>query len=120
MTMTGTDGAAMKARLRADLSAAMKARRSDETGLLRALVAALDNAEAPALPAAAVASEQRRFDRGEAETRRLDLGPAEVRAILRREIEERERAAEALDRHGMAERAAALRAEAALVRRYAG
>lgn len=46
-----TDAApAMKTRLRADLRAAMKAGRASEARLIRALVAAIDNAEAPPLP----------------------------------------------------------------------
>lgn len=40
----------MKARLRADLRAAMKSRNTTEAKVIRSLVAALDNAEAPALP----------------------------------------------------------------------
>lgn len=43
----------MKARMRADLRRAMKAGRTTETLLLRALIAAIDNAEAPAQLAAA-------------------------------------------------------------------
>jgi len=38
----------MKARLRADLRKAMAARQTDRVSVIRTLVAALDNAEAPA------------------------------------------------------------------------
>jgi uncharacterized protein YqeY len=40
----------LKARLRADLKAAMQARATDDVRLLRTLIAALDNAEAVAEP----------------------------------------------------------------------
>lgn len=44
--MTEDAGERMKARLRADLVAAMKDRRTAEAKVLRTLVAAIDNAEA--------------------------------------------------------------------------
>jgi len=45
--MSQDAGGEMKVRLRADLRAAMKDRRAVEAKVIRALIAALDNAEAP-------------------------------------------------------------------------
>lgn len=104
----------MKDRLRADLLAAMKERDMAEVGTLRTLIAALDNAEAP--PAA-----QRVAMPGDdmtTETERLLLDAGTVAAVIAAEIAERERAAAEFDRLGRADRAAQLRAEAAIGRRY--
>ena len=103
----------MKERMRADLRAAMAARRSDEARVIRGLIAALDNAEAPA--AGLGLNED-----GSAEIERLWLGEDDVARILAGEIEERERAAAEMEQLGRAERAALLRAEARVARRYGG
>ena len=116
--MTHDAGHAMKARIRADLRAAMKEGRTSEARLLRALVAALDNAEAPPLRADKRATDQHRFREGSAEIERLYLGPAEVRAVLLAEIEERERAAAQMRHLAKPDRAETLSAEALLARRY--
>ena len=108
----------MKVRMRTDLTEAMKGKRADEARLLRALVAALDNAEAPALQPGRSASEQHRFQDGSAEIERLKLDPAQVRAIRMKEIEEREQAADEMSRLARPDRADALRAEARMARRY--
>ena len=110
-------GRDMKARLRADLAAAMKQRRSDEARVIRGLVAALDNAEAPSMEIDRKAAERHRFDEGSAEIERLSLSPAQVRAVLVAEMRERERAAAGMDRLDRPDRAEALRAEMQLVRR---
>lgn len=108
----------MKARLRADLVAAMKERRAGEAKLIRALVAALDNAEAPPRPATDKPAEGHDFRSGSAEIERLRLGRGRVRDILEAEIREREDAAAELERVGMADRAATLREEVLVARRY--
>ncbi len=118
--MTHDAGHEMKARMRADLRAAMKEGRTSETRLLRALMAALDNAEAPPLRADRRAADQHRFREGSAEIERLHLSPAQVRAVLLAEIEERERAAAQMIRLAKPDRADALHAEALLARRYVG
>ena len=111
-------GKEMKARMRADLSAALKDRRADEAKVVRTLIAAIDNAEAPPLPAGQTASVPHRFQSGSAEVERLRLGRPRLRRLLLVEIEDRERAAAELERLNKADRAAALRAEALVARRY--
>jgi uncharacterized protein YqeY len=112
------DGHQMKARLRADLLSAMKARRTAETKLLRALVATIDNAEAPSLDPDRKASDQHRFSDGSAEIDRLDLDAETIRTILTAEMEEREKAAAEMARLNRQDRADTLLAEALIVRRY--
>jgi uncharacterized protein len=111
-------GSDMKEWLRADLRAAIKNRRTIEAKVLRALVAALDNAEAPPAEAGRTATGHHRFHTGSAEVERLLLSSADVRDVLLAEIDERERAAEEMDRLDRTDRAEALRAEALLARRY--
>lgn len=116
--MMGNAAHAMKTRLRADLRAAMKDRRTSEAKLIRALVAAIDNAEAPPLRAGQQATDQHRFHDGSAEVERLSMTPTQVRAVLVAEMQERERAAAEMSRVGRPDRADALHAETLLVRRY--
>jgi uncharacterized protein YqeY len=107
----------MKARMRADLRAAMKGGRAGEAKLLRVLVAAIDNAEAPPVEAdRSVDSHQ--FHEGSAEVERLSLSPAQLRGILLAEISEREDAAAEMHRLARPDHADALRAEVELIRRY--
>lgn len=108
----------MKARMRADLRAAMKEGRMAEAKLIRALVAALDNAEAPPIETDSKATDQHRFRDGSAEVERLHLSTARVREVLVKEIKEREDAAAEMHRLDRPDRADALRAEASLARRY--
>lgn len=116
--MMGDAAHAMKTRLRADLRAALKDGRTSEVKLIRSLVAAIDNAEAPPLRAGQRATDQHRFHDGSAEVERLSLTPAQVRAVLLVEMQERERAAAEMRRVGRHDRADALRAETLLVRNY--
>ncbi|KNY14282.1 hypothetical protein AKG11_24050 [Shinella sp. SUS2] len=108
----------MKARMRGDLRAAIKEGRPDEAKLIRTLVAAIDNAEAPPLQPGHRAADHHSFCDGSAEVERLSLSAAQVRAILLADIAERERAAAEMDRHQRPDRADALRAEARLAKRY--
>lgn len=114
----GDAGAEMKNRLRADLREAMKGGRASEAALIRVLLAAIDNAEAPPLDGSRKAADQHRFRDGSAEVERLSLSEAAVRAILAAEVLERETAADEMMRLNKADRAEALRAEALLARRY--
>jgi uncharacterized protein YqeY len=109
---------AMKTRLRADLRAAMKEGRASDVRLIRTLVAAIDNAEAPPLPDDQRAMEHHRFHDGSAEVDRLSLTSAQVRAVLVAEMQERKRAAEEMNRVNRADYADALHAEMLLVSRY--
>jgi uncharacterized protein YqeY len=114
-----TDAASeLKTRLRADLREAMKARNTLEARVIRSLVAALDNAEAPAVTESQPGSVRHQFAAGSAEVERLLLDGPQVRDVVRAESEERERAAAEFDRLGLPDRAAELREEAEVVRRY--
>lgn len=106
----------LRQRLRADLRAAMKDGRRGEVKVLRALVSAIDQAEAP--PAEAGPYVAHDFRSGSAETARLDLDAAALRAVIAREIAEREQAGAQFEELGMAEKAEAVRAEADVARRY--
>ncbi|MCW5713036.1 MAG: hypothetical protein KIT43_00785 [Bauldia sp.] len=109
---------AMKDRLRTDLRAAMKAGAAREAGVTRALVAALDNAEAPPPRTGPEAALGHAFASGAAEVERLLLADGDVRRVILAEIGEREAAADEMRRLGQAERAAALDAEIAVAKRY--
>lgn len=109
---------ALKDRLRTDLRAAMKAGATGETGVLRALVAALDNAEAPPIRQSPDAALGHAFGSGAAEVERLLLGKDAVRRVLLAEIAERETAAAEMRRVGRADRATVLDAEIAVAKRY--
>lgn len=111
-------GREMKSRLRTDLREAMKGGRAIEAALIRALAAAIDNAEAPPLEGDRKASDQHRFHDGSAEIDRLHLDSDTVRRVLAAEVQERETAATEMARLGRPDRAEALRAEALLARRY--
>jgi uncharacterized protein YqeY len=107
---------AVKARIRADLRAAMSAKKMDEVGVLRTLLAALDNAEA-----VSVAPErytERSFGDPATEVPRKQLSEEDVEEILSAEQRERLTVAETLERAGRAEDAAKLKNEAAIVARY--
>lgn len=110
-------GQGMKARLRADLRVAMKGGRTDEAKVIRALVAALDNAEAPPAREGSMAAPHH-FHSGSAEVERLLLSWSDVRDVLLAEIHERECAASEFDQLQRSDRAEALRADALVVRRY--
>lgn len=117
--MTEDAGQAMKARLRADLLTAVKGRRTVEAKVIRALVAAIDNAEAPPVTAAGTAAQTPHDFHGRtAEIERLRLSPPQVLQVLQAEVDERERAATELDRLEHRDRAEILRAEAHIARRY--
>ena len=108
----------MKARLRADLRAAMKHRRPIEASVIRALIAAIDNAEAPPAHEAPTPPARHQFHSGSAEVERLLLSAAHVRGLIVADIQERERAAAEMERLGLKDRAEAARAEALIAKRY--
>lgn len=110
--------ATMKDRLRADLRAAMKDKRSGEAKVIRSLVAAIDNAEAPPTQKEETGPTLHRFRSGSAEVERLRLDSAQVRQVLLVEIRERELAAAELERLEKTDRAAVLRAEILIAKRY--
>lgn len=113
------DGAThMKSRLRADLLTAMRCGRKLEVALIRELVAAIDNEEAPPRFAGLASSIRHEFGSGSAEVERLVLSDAQVRALLMKEIQTREQSANEFDRLGDVGRASALRAQALVAKRY--
>src|ERR1700743_1198447 len=91
--------AELKARLRADLTAAMKARDTRTTGVLRMALAAVGTEE--------VAGDQAR-----------ELSDAEVLRVLTREVRKRKEAAEAFGGAGRAEQAAEELAAAGVLSGY--
>lgn len=105
----------MKARLRADLKSAMIARRSPEVATLRSLIAAIDNAEAPALAGGRIVHAE--FVRS-AEIERLELNLADIEAILSAQLVEREQATRACEARGMFDRVDALCIEMDIIRTY--
>ncbi len=101
---------AVRQRLQADLRAAMKGRRMLEVDVLRALIAAIDNAGAVPL-ARGFAPRQHEIER-----RRLTL--EEVEAILAREFEVRRTAAHELARLGRREESGRASREMTFIARY--
>ena len=111
-------GAAIKAKIRQELLAAAKARRAEETRLLRVLLAAFDNAQALPVGSAHDRYRVRMFGDPSGEVPRRVLGESDVRDLLLREQAERIAAAQQFEGLGRSEEAARLRAEAALIARY--
>lgn len=128
MTVTGkpapeSAATTLKTRLRGDLRAAMKARAMPEAAVIRTLIAAIDNAEAPVSAAEAPSPQGsmvagHSFTSGTAEVARLDLSAAQLRAILMAEAVQRDSLAQQMTDLGQPDRAAASAAEARIVRRY--
>ena len=123
--MTGHLSAAeaLRAALRRDLTAAMKARHPDEVAALRTAIAAIDNAEAVAAPEAAPAATSAhvagaRAGLGAAEAARRQLTGDELQAILRGQLAEYTREADRYADHGQAAAAERLRNQASLLSRY--
>ncbi|MBO9574234.1 MAG: hypothetical protein J7494_00715 [Sphingobium sp.] len=118
--MSADAAVAMTERLRAGLKLAMRARSADETRVLRALLGAIDNAQAVPLDPARKPSDMAAFGDSSIEVPRRVLTPDDIAALLAHEAQDRETAAVELDALGIADRAETLRAEAAIVRRYGG
>ncbi|MET9492161.1 hypothetical protein [Nocardia sp. NPDC006630] len=105
----------LRERLRAALTTAMKARDKTATAALRSALGAIDNAEAvDSSDVRAGAIETSAVGVGAAERPRRDLTESDIEAIVRTEIDERLTAAKEYESlTGGADRATALRAEAA-------
>ena len=110
--------------MRRDLTTAMKARDKPAIAALRSTLAAIDNAEAVDAaaggmhPAGEGAIAGAALGVGAAEVERRALTAAEPEAIVRREVAERQRAADAYERAGQAPHAERLRAEAERLNAY--
>jgi hypothetical protein len=111
----------LRVRLRRALPEAMRARDKVAVSALRATLAALDNAEAVPLDDAALrggsALEQSPVGVGATEAVRRELSEGDVERIVRAEAGERLEVAAGLTAPAHAERAALLRAEAAVLLR---
>jgi uncharacterized protein YqeY len=107
----------IRARLRSDLSQALKTRDGRTAEVLRALIAAIDNAEAVPVVRAGPYRELA-FGDPAAEVPRRALGNAEIAAVLKAEIAERQAAAEQLAAKCHNLEADELRAGCAIVGRY--
>ncbi len=116
--MSISAGAKMKSRLRGALTVAMKEKNTSEASLLRVLIAAIDNAEAPPARPERPSLVHHDFWDGSAEVERLFLDEDRVRAIISNEIATRQCAADEFDRLGKADRADRLRREIAIAKRY--
>lgn len=113
----------MKAALRADLKAAMKARQRLEVAAIRGAIAALDNAEAVEIPdkldettSAHIAGAKAGLGAGEAARR--TLSGADVTALLRAQITSRLEQAASFQQLGHDASAEELRTEAQILKRY--
>src|SRR5438067_13259129 len=94
----------IKPRLRADLLTAMRARAAVEVAVLRALVAAFDNAEAIEVGERHQRYVELKFGDRSAEVPRRRLTQADVENLLGREVQERRDAGAQLGKVGQAER----------------
>ncbi len=105
-----------KSHLRTRLKAAMTARQPFVVTVLREVLAALDNAEAPAMPDAPAYSDSpiagSASGLGAGDQARLELSPKAVDALIQREIRERREAAAEYTRLGQSEQADVLTLQA--------
>ncbi|NUR58587.1 MAG: GatB/YqeY domain-containing protein [Catenulispora sp.] len=110
----------LRDRLRAALTVALKNRDRTQASTIRAVLSAIDNAEAVEAGAGvrAGAVEASPVGAGAAEVARRELSEADVVEIVRREIEEQRRAAAVFEKSGRGDRAGELRAAAEMVSRF--
>jgi uncharacterized protein YqeY len=115
----------LRARMRADLTTAMKARDKDAVAALRTALAAFDNAEAVALPSRAAAPPASSeyvagtsVGLGSAEVARRELTLDDLHTVLRAQIDERLAEADTYAAHGRPDAADRLRREADVLRTY--
>jgi uncharacterized protein YqeY len=120
-----TDPDLLRARLRADLTTAMKARDKDAVAVLRTALAAFDNAEAvaapPSTPGPPATSEHvagSSVGLGSAEVARRVLTLADLHDILRDQVDERTAEARTYAALGQVDAADRLRRDADLLRAY--
>jgi uncharacterized protein YqeY len=114
----------MRASLRDDLTAALKARDRVAVTALRSALAAIDNAEAVPvdLPLDSVTGNEHvagsATGLGTAEAERRHLTEADLRSIVENEVQERSVAAQEYEQLGRNDLAERLRAEAEVLSRY--
>lgn len=117
----------LRARLRADLTTAMKARDKEAVAALRSVLASFDNAEAVPVPAPATgppASSEyvagTSVGLGSAEVARRELTLDDLRTVLRSQIDEGLAEADTYAAHGRPDDAGRLRRQVDVLRTYLG
>lgn len=120
---TTEDAQALRSLLRADLRAAMKARRREAVSALRTALASVDNAEGVAPVDAPVTPTSEHIAGasagvGSAEAARRVLSADDVRALLREQVAERRTEADRYDAVGHGGAAGRLRREADVLDAY--
>ena len=110
--------AALKERLRADLKAAMRERKTADVAVLRTLIAAIDNAEAHPIEQFQERLRQRSLADPIGEVPRRELDASTLDAVLEAEAKSRLAAAGDYERGGRSADADRLRQEAALITSY--
>jgi uncharacterized protein YqeY len=108
----------LQSRLRADLKTAMRERAATEMRVLRALLAAIDNAQAVPVGDRHDTYVPHAFGDAGVEIARLDLSADALEALLQRERQERIGTAEQMTALGQSDRARGLQEESAIVGRY--
>jgi uncharacterized protein len=108
----------LRAHLRDDLKAAMRAGQRETVALLRTLIAAVDNAEAVPVDESAARSHRQGFATGGAEAARKILSRKALANLLADEAQSRRAAALSYRAGGESVRAEALEREAAMVEGY--
>ena len=111
---------AFQAQLKADLKTAMIRRNPDDVAALRALLAAIDNAQAVPGEEPGSGQAQRKFGDGSAEVPRRTIGINELNDLLESEIAMRRAAFEVYQAAGHPGRASQASREAEIIRRYVG
>lgn len=113
----------LRALIRRDLIAALKAKEAIATAAIRSLLAAIDNAEVPPAEhlAQTTAGEHiagSAVGLGAAEVERHQLTDAELHAVIKAEIQERADAATEYEQLGRDDHAGRLRSEAEVLHQY--
>jgi uncharacterized protein YqeY len=115
----------LRVRLRGDLTAAMRARRSEELATIRSLMAAIDNAEAPGVgsPASPTAPSSADFagavaGLGSGDASRRELNEADLGELLDAEITDRREQADVFESLGRPDEALRLRDQVVVIERY--
>lgn len=109
---------ALQARLRDRLKMAMRDRSIDQMKVLRALIAAVDDAQAVPMGEQHERYQTHTFGAGTNEVPRLSLDANDLRALLERERDQRLAAAAEYDRLNRPDAARALRQEAAVAQAF--
>jgi uncharacterized protein len=108
----------LQLRIRADLRAALRARRTNELSVLRALAAALDDAQSVPVGTLHERYTVRAFGELGVEVPRRLLTDDDVRSLLKTEIETRRDAASVYEANGRSDQAEKLSGESDIIARY--